>query len=164
MNLFKTISRLKWASIFALIKLCLNNVLMLWPTYKATKECMQISTEHFGRKHYQNGQANAFRHALWNILIAKKCIRYVKNLRSVLQWTKNITDWHEAAFFSKKLPMLMDYHNNEVGRILFSENENWTKEQFMEFLLTLVPDAIKITINTDLNTIKKELVYITNDH
>jgi len=35
---------------------------------------MQIATLNFGRKHYQNGQANAFRHALWNVLIAQKCM------------------------------------------------------------------------------------------
>ncbi len=164
MNLFKTISRLKWTSIFRLLRICLPNFLFLWPTYRATKECMQISTKHFGRKHYQNGQANAFRHALWNILIAKKCITLNQSIDKVLAWTKKITDWHEKAFFSNELPMNMDYHNNAVGRIVFGENPIWLEEQFVNHLLKLAFNAIKIDGASDLNLFKNQLVYISDDH
>lgn len=163
MNLFKTISRLKWPSLFRLVRLCLPHILLLWPTYKATKECMQISTLHFGRKHYQNGRANAFRHALWNILIAKRCLKQNQSVERVLTWAKNITDWHEQAFFSKVLPMKMDYHNNAVGRTIFRENLVWSKTEFVNFLLQLTQNAIKIDESIDLNPLKKQLIYISDD-
>ena len=164
MNMFKTISRLRVTSVLQLLWLCVPNFLLLWPTYKATKECMSISTHHFGRKHYQNGQANAFRHALWNILIATKSHKLNQSVEKILKWTKSITDWHEQAFFSKKLPMKMDYHNNAVGRKLFEENFEWSHDEFIKKLLLLTAEAIKIKEFTDLNLLKNQLVYISDDH
>ena len=107
MNLFKTILRVRPQSFWALLKLCMPNILLLWPTYKATKDCMKLSTEHFGRKHYQNGRGNAFRHALWNVLIAKYCHPVAASLERAVEWTKKITDWHEEAFFGKTLPIII---------------------------------------------------------
>ena len=164
MNLFKTISRVKPKSFWTLVKLCVPNMLLLWPTYRATKDCMQLSTEHFGRKHYQNGKANAFRHALWNILIAKYCHSFTVSLERALDWTKKITDWHEEAFFGQTLPMLMDCHNNEVGRNLYRGNANWTKETFLEALLKHTQSAIKVNQDFALNQYKNQLVYISDDH
>lgn len=125
---------------------------------------MAISTEHFGRKHYQNGQANAFRHALWNVLIAKYCTKSVNTVNRALAWAKKITDWHEETFFSKKLPMKMDFHNNEVGRNLFRDNVEWAEEKFISQLLSLTNSAIKVNKDTKLNQFKNQLVYLTNDH
>lgn len=164
MKVFKSISRVNPTSIWQLLKLGIGNMLFLWPTYLATKECMELATKHFGRKHYQNGPSNAFRHAFWNILIAKRCFQIVADTRRVLDWAKEITDWHERAFFSKKLPMKMDYHNNAVGRMLFEKNLNWSQVQFLEALLELTENAIKITENEDFNQCKNQLVYIRDDH
>ncbi len=164
MNLIGTLARLNFGKIWELLGLSLGHITFLWPTYRATRACMSISTKHFGRKHYQNGQANAFRHALWNVLIAKACFKGPKNLQKSISWTKRITDWHETAFFSKTLPMKMDYHNNAIGRWLFSEHWKWTEEQFIEQLLKLTHHALMLNEHTDLSTIKNQLVYITNDH
>jgi len=163
-NLIKTIARLNVTAIWKLARLSIVNFGYLWPTYKATKACMAISSQHFGRKHYQNGQANAFRHALWNVLIAKKCYALTKTVEKAVLWTKNITDWHEEAFFSKELPMKMDYHNNAFGRLLFREHWQWTEEQFINQLLLLTKEALKISEESDLNKIKNQLVYLADDH
>jgi hypothetical protein len=125
---------------------------------------MQIATLNFGRKHYQNGQANAFRHALWNVLIAQKCMSGKKVLSKVLNWTKLIADWHEEAFFSNELPMKMDYHNNAVGRTIFCNNLSYSQEQFIQLLLQLTQKAVKIDKNTGIKKYKNQLVYITDDH
>lgn len=164
MNPFKILTRIKPKGFWKLLKLSISNITFIWPTYSATKTCMQLSTEHFGGKHYQNGQANAFRHALWNVLIAKYCAKSANFVDRALTWTKKITDWHEETFFSKELPMKMDYHNNAVGRHLFHQHHQWPQEQFLESLLKLAEKAVKINESTDLNYLKNQLVFITNDH
>lgn len=164
MHLFKILSRIKPLGFWQLIKLAVPHVMFLWPTYRATQTCMQLSTAYFGRKHYQNGQANAFRHALWNVLITKYCTTSAKTITRALNWTKKITDWHEATFFSKELPMKMDYHNNEVGRNLFKEYPKWSQVAFVQRLLDLSTRAIKINSKIDLDQYKNQLVFITNDN
>ncbi len=124
---------------------------------------MSISGEHFQSKHFQNGKANAFRHGLWNILIAKRCLRHSSNFQKVLQWTKNITDWHEEAFFSHELPMKMDYHNNQVGRELLAIHKDKTENHLVEQLLELAGKAVKIDEKTALSELKNQLVYISDD-
>ena len=164
MNPIKFISRIKPIGFWHLIKLAVPHIQFLWPTYRATKNCMRLSTEYFGHKHYQNGQANAFRHALWNVLIAKYCTKSSKGMVRALNWTKQITDWHEQTFFGKELPMKMDYHNNEVGRSLFAEHPQWSQIVFVQQVLALTENAFKINLQTNLNQLKNRLVYITDDH
>lgn len=163
MKFLNIISRVSIKHIWKLVLLCLPNLGKLWPTYRATKACMQIANERFGRKHYANGPANAFRHALWNVLIAKNCKGSATTIEGLLQWTKKITDWHEAAFFSKELPMKMDYHNNRVGRELFGSHPDWHLSQFLSKLMELTENAVKIDYKTDLQLLKNQLVYISND-
>ena len=64
----------------------------------------------------------------------KRCYNLNKNVEQVLQWTKDITDWHEKAFFSASLPMHMDYHNNHVGRNLFKNNLTLEQDDFVATL------------------------------
>lgn len=163
MNLLKTIRKARLGQLLNLFRLCMAHVDFIRPTFNATKRCMQLSTEHFGRKHYLNGQANAFRHALWNVLIGKTCWKGRKGIDRVVQWTKKITDWHEEAFFSQELPMKMDFHNNAVGRILFETKKEWTEDQFIQHLLHLTAAAVKIDRRTDLGMLTGQLVYISND-
>lgn len=164
MNIFKIISRIKPVGFWHLLKLAVPHFLFLWPTYQATKNCMAISTEHFGKNHYQNGQANAFRHALWNVLIAKYTAKSKSQVKRALHWAKKITDWHEETFFSKELPMKMDFHNNEVGRNLFRENVEWAEEKFISQLLSMTNNAIKVNKDMKLNQFKNQLVFISNDY
>ena len=164
MKVLKTIARVDLADMWLLLRLSVFHLNYVLPTFRATKECMRISSDHFGRKHYQNGQANAFRHALWNVLIAKFCARRKLNVTRAINWTKKITDWHEKAFFSKSLPMKMDYHNNAVGRWLFESNSGCSKEEFINSLLALTAKAIQISKESNLELYKNQLVYITNDH
>ena len=164
MKILRILGRIRWNSFLSLVRISLPNFLLLWPTYRATKDCMRISTQYFERKHYQNGPPNAFRHALWNILIAKYSYSFSSTLEKALDWAKEITDWHEEAFFSKPLPMAMDFHNNTVGRWLFSENFNWSNEQFIEKLLLLTQKAVKINKDSPIDQYKNQLVYISDEH
>ena len=64
-------------------------------TVLATYQTFRISQKHFPNIHWKHNKANAFRHALWNVLIAKKSSVFSKNNEKILDWTKTITDWHE---------------------------------------------------------------------
>ncbi len=160
MNLFKTISRIRFKSFWQLVMLCVPNIMLLWPTYVATKTSMRLSTEHFGRKHRENGPANAFRHALWNYLIALKCTKWSKNEGRVLRWTKNITDWHEFAFPNRQLAKKMDLHNNEVGRNLFLEYSESSIDHIVEKLQKMTEDSVYIEKEEALKSLKNQLVHI----
>jgi uncharacterized protein DUF6973 len=160
MNILKAFRRLKPIGIWKLLKLCLAHILFVVPTIRATQKCMQISTVHYQRKHYLNSRANAFRHALWNYLIAKYCTKWSKNRDNVLLWTKSITDWHEFAFSNEALAQKMDLHNNGIGRTLFVKNENESVVEVIEILMDKTKESLFINLSTDLKSLPNTLVHI----
>lgn len=140
--------------------LALKNPLFIWPTFKATQETVNLSYHYYQRKHHENGPANAFRHALWNYLIVKKCTKWSKSKEKVLRWAKNITDWHEHAFPNRELARKMDLHNNEVGRSLFLEHENDDFDDVIEKLLKMTEASVYIKEAAVLKSLKNKLVHI----
>nr|WP_228236777.1 hypothetical protein [Muricauda sp. M10] len=121
---------------------------------------MKISTAHYGKLHYKNGPANAFRHALWNCMIAQRCFRWNKNEIKVLDWAKKITDWHEEAFPNKPLAKAMDLHNNAVGRSIFEQNIGKSEQEIIAILKEMTSQSISIEENTDTSQLKNQLVHI----
>ncbi len=159
----KTLTKVRLHKLLELANMALQHLDFLYPTYLATKQCMAVSTKYFQRKHYNNGQANAFRHALWNYLIALKCTDRSKNLDRVLSWTKCITDWHETAFVNRPLAQRMDLHNNAVGRTFFIKEKINTKDAAIAYFLELATRSIKITENSTLKEFPLTLVHINDD-
>jgi hypothetical protein len=157
------ISVLKLVSFKHILKgilLGLSRPFFILPTLKATKDCMKISTDHYGKLHYKNGQANAFRHALWNSLMAQRCFYWKKNEEVVLDWTKKVTDLHEQAFPNKPLAKAMDLHNNAVGRSIFEQNIGKSEEEIIAILKEMTSQSIIIEENTDISQLKNQLVHI----
>ncbi|WP_129654010.1 DUF6973 domain-containing protein [Flagellimonas olearia] len=130
------------------------------PTIRATKDCIRISADNYGRLHHENGPANAFRHALWNYLIAKRCFRIRHDKDSVLQWAEKITDWHEHVFPNTELAKTMDFHNNAVGRLVFRENPEKTESEIIELLKSMTLVSVKIDSNTKLASLKTQFIHI----
>ena len=160
MNPFSAVKRVSLKNILKGILLGLSRPLFIFPTLKATKDCMKVSTAHYGKLHHKNGPANAFRHALWNCLIAQRCFRWGKNKDIVLDWAKKVTDWHENAFPNKALAKTMDLHNNEVGRFIFKENIEKSEEEIIAILQKMTRESIKIEEGADLSEFKNQLVHI----
>ncbi len=76
-----------------------------------------------------NSEGDAFRHALWNALIAKHNGPSFNKVSKAVAWAKEFTDTHEK-YGQKSILALetpMDYHNNEFGRDYFSRVA-WTKK------------------------------------
>ncbi len=163
MNPIKTLRRLDSNSIWALIKHCVTSPWFILPTLSATKRCMLVSTQLYGRSHYKNGPANAFRHAFWNYLIAKRCHKWQKNNEAVLSWTKKITDWHEGAFPNRELAKKMDLHNNEVGRFLFQNQPSQTENQITDTLKQMVLASVKVDAISDLQSLQNRLIHIIDE-
>ena len=159
----KTLTKVRLLKLLELAGLALKHLDFVYPTFLATKQCMAVSTKHFQRKHYNNAQGNAFRHALWNYLIALKCTNRSKNKERVISWTKRITDWHETAFINRPLAQRMDLHNNGVGRMLFMKGKINSKDAAIAYFLELATNSIKITENSTLENYSLRLVHITDD-
>ncbi len=160
MKLLKALSRVGFKKVWALLILGLKNFPFVIPTILATRHCIGISTRNYGRSHYKNGPANAFRHALWNYLIANRCLRWWKNEKWALRWAKQITDWHEEAFQNVALARAMDYHNNEVGRAIFVKYKNDEPDQVVQLLIQMTEKSIPINSESELAAVSIHLVHI----
>ena len=113
MSIWKVIKSLKYKQLKSAFFLFLKKPLFVYPTLKATVTSYKISQKEFPKTHYLNGKANAFRHALWNIIICNECNKWVINIEKAVSWAKTITDWHEELSPNKPLDKAMDLHNNK---------------------------------------------------
>jgi len=161
MNIWKTIQRLKIKQLFVLSKTLLKNPNYILPTYKATKETLKICDKKFGESHHHNNKANAFRHALWNFLIAEKCFQKNNSVEKAIAWAKEITDLHENLSPNKALAKTMDLHNNQIGRALFRQ-KNASKKS-LEILQQKMKKAVKISSTEEAKTHINNLIYLKED-
>ena len=161
MNLFSVLKQLSFKNILKVIFIGLRHPHFTIPTLKATKECMKVSSELYGRLHYKNGPANAFRHAFWNYLIAKKCLKWQQNKAAVLNWAKKITDWHEDAFPNKPLARKMDLHNNAVGRLVFQNYFEQTEREAVEMIKKMALNSRLVDTSSNFADFENQLVHIT---
>lgn len=160
MNLVAIAKRVDFKNMLKGLMIGLSRPHFIWPTIKATKDCIAISTKNYGKQHHKNGPANAFRHTFWNYLIAKRCFKWQNNEETVLNWAKKVTDWHEDSFPNKQLPKAMDLHNNEVGRFIFAQNTEKSEQEIVEQLKKMALESIKIDESSDLSEYKNRMVHI----
>ncbi len=160
MRVWQSLKRIRPNSLWELSILAVKYPLFLHPTVIATKECMRISTLYYGREHYRNTPANAFRHAFWNYLIAHKCAKWSNQQLKVLQWTKAITDWHENAFVNRELPRKMDFHNNDIGRMVYSQNNTNNVGSVIQLLRNKAQNALQIKSPDSISLASDNLVYL----
>ncbi len=128
MRLWRLIRILKPAQLWKLFKLCFRHPLMIRPTLKATRATVSLSNANYGKEHHKNTPANAFRHAIWNYLIAQKCSSWSKDSQRILDWTQKITDLHEELLPNKPLAREMDLHNNKVGRKIYAKEPELSEQ------------------------------------
>ncbi|MBT8312668.1 MAG: hypothetical protein KJO94_00225 [Eudoraea sp.] len=155
MNLWRQLKSLDISALWALLKLCLRHPFRVIPTIRATRECVSVCDQHFGKTHHRNSPANAFRHALWNYYIARECNKGDGGHSKILEWTKKITDWHEVFSKNDFLAREMDLHNNRLGRLLFGQDPNMEAEEIITLLKSKLTTSIKISTPEDLQTVDK---------
>ena len=160
MNIWKRISRLSLKQFLKLSLLFARNPLLIIPTLKATKEAMSICDDLFGRSHHLSNRANAFRHAIWNILISEKTLKHTKNAPQSVIWAEKFTNLYEKVTQNDPLDEAMDLHNNEIGRSVFLEKNGIKTQDLIDFMLKKMENAQKIATIEDIEHNKNELVYI----
>lgn len=114
--------------------------------------------------HHTNGKPNAFRHALWNILICKQIFRISKNQEKSLVWTKKITDLHEKIAPNEPLETAMDLQNNKAGRCYFRELKNASDEEIVCFLEDKLTNAKVIHEIHHIDNDYNDLVYLLEEN
>ncbi|MFV0531035.1 MAG: DUF6973 domain-containing protein [Flavobacteriales bacterium] len=100
-------------------------------TQKASTEAANLTIEKFGSSDY-NGSGDAFRHALWNALIAKYCGSVTNSVDKAVNWAEKFTNTHEECGSSALLESKMDLHNNDFGQRYFYKVA-WVEEKQVWF-------------------------------
>ena len=155
----KVIKNLKFKQINALFVWFLKHPIFMYATFKATFKTLKVAEKEFPKIHGGHNKANAFRHAYWNIIIAKECAKYSSDTNKVLNWTKKITDWHEEFSPNALMPKRMDLHNNEFGRKSYLVLKNKSDLEISKVLITEIDKAIKISEVSKLEKINN-LVFL----
>lgn len=158
--LWRIFNGLDYKQLFGLLALFLRNPLYTIPTIFATKDCMAIAQREYGNKHHLSNPANAFRHALWVILIIRKCLKWKNNEEKAIAWAKSFTDWHEDFSPNEPLEHAMDLHNNQVGVSFYEEIKDKTEEEIVSFLKEKASEAVKIKTVDEVDKFENKLVYI----
>lgn len=135
-------------------KALLSKPAFFLPTIWATIESVLFSELNFQEPHGGRGIANAFRHAAWNLLIARNCSAFTTTEQSI-DWAKTITDFHEECFPNEEFDREMDLHNNRIGRDFYRSIAH-QKLSKLE-MITQLMDKSKSAIGTqNLEEIKKK--------
>ncbi|WP_073215080.1 DUF6973 domain-containing protein [Aequorivita viscosa] len=160
MKILSRIWELKFSKLWRLAWIGVKNPFLVMPTNQATLHTMQICDRIYGHTHHGDNKANAFRHALWNILIAKRVLKIVKTDEKALQWSDKITTLHETLMPNPPLEMEMDLHNNMMGRKLYLELQDASEEKIIEFLKVKLEEAVQIKTVEETENLKDFLVFI----
>ncbi|MBV1888404.1 MAG: hypothetical protein KUG51_03865 [Urechidicola sp.] len=160
MSVGKIISGLNLKQLLSLVGWFFKHPLYMICTISATMQAFKIVQKEFPNIHGLDNKANAFRHALWNLLIARKCLRVEKDLEAVLNWTTQITNWHEDFSPNKELMRVMDLHNNMIGREMFKLNQGKEMEELQVELKRKLSDAVLVSSVKEISQLNDTLVYL----
>ena len=158
MKILSRLGELNVSKLWRLAWIGLRNPLLVVPTHTATMRTMDICDRIFGNAHNADKSANAFRHALWNVLIAKRVLRFVRSEEKAILWAEKITTLHETLMPNKPLEREMDLHNNEVGRHFFMELKNSSEEEIILFLNKKAEEAVQVSSVEEAQKFKNVMV------
>ncbi len=160
MKIRSIVQRFNFWQLIRLAFLMLQRPTYIFPILYATKETMSICNELYGKEHHKNGVENAFRHALWNVLICKKVFESCNSVTKSIIWAEKVTDLHEKLAPNKVLATAMDLHNNRIGRGYFRDIKNYSQEEIVTFLKEQIPSAKFVAAIDDIDRYYEELVFI----
>lgn len=160
MTLVQVIKAISFKSLPSLVGLALYYPLFVIPTLQATRKTVKIAQREYGNAHKGNTKANAFRHALWNVLIAKHCLKWKNNKDKVVQWTEKITTKHEDLAPNPPLERAMDLHNNHMGQRWSEALLEVSEHIIIDKLKQHAENARKVSIVNEITNEQEQLVYI----
>ena len=157
MKFWELIKLLNFNQLKSLFLIFIKHPLYVYPTFKATSNSVYIAQKEFPNIHGKSNKANAFRHALWNILLVRAYTSENKSLKKSLKFAKAITLWHENFSPNKPIEKRMDLHNNAVGRMLVSE---WvSKGKLPEVKEIIIFLHQKLTLSKQISNIDEAQLY-----
>lgn len=166
MTFWKLIRSLKFTQLKSIGILFFKRPLFVLPTIRATFISYKTTEKRYPKTHHLTGKANAFRHALWNMLICNECVKWKNDIDKAVTWAKITTDWHEEFSPNKALARAMDLHNNDVGRCLFLDLYNGQNKLKTNYLINYLTEklntSVKVISEDDIKDNPKLLVYITD--
>ncbi|RZS99168.1 DUF6973 domain-containing protein [Aquimarina brevivitae] len=160
MNIWRVIKGLAFKELRRLALLFIRHPLKIYPTFRATKETIAICDRLYDKVHHGHGPANAFRHALWNALIARHAYAITGNAEAAASWVKQFTDLHEELSPNNAIEKAMDLHNNRIGRELFLMNPENSTAAIMELIRSQVAEAVLISKQQDIKKYPNQLICI----
>jgi hypothetical protein len=115
----------------------------------------------YNNTHHKSNKANAFRHALWNVLICRNVIKYAKNKQKSVFWAQKVGDLYEKVTQNEILDQEMDLHNNTVGRIFFLNHFDQKEVKIIDLLQKMSQKAQKTDKIEEMRQHRNDLVYLT---
>jgi hypothetical protein len=161
-KIWKRIQQLSISQLWKFSILFLKHPLLIFPTLNATKRTFEICNEHFGNSHHRSNAANAFRHALWNILICKYSLDKIKNKQKSVFWAQKVGDLYEKVTQHKPLDEAMDLHNNAVGRIYFLNLIDKNEQEIVDYLLEKMKNSRNVTTIDKMKQFYNEMIHSEN--
>ena len=128
-------------------------------TLNASAKAMQVASKEYGNKHSKSNKANAFRHALWSILLGQAVFKKSQDLKKAKAWSEKVTTLHEKLAPNSTLDRCMDLHNNEIGRNFLDNLITSSEEETITFLKQKAAQAKQINNPEDVDM--ENLVYIS---
>lgn len=161
MKIWSRIAKMSIRQLILLSSAVIQRPKLIFPLLRATQRTLEICNVHYGRDHFANNKTNAFRHALWNILICRKTNKKLKNDQKSVIWTQKITNLYEKVTKNDILDELMDLHNNQIGRKLFLDKKGLNELEIVHLLQKMLHFALKVEQKEDFDQRIDELVYIS---
>ncbi len=164
MDSWKLLNTLNYKQLFSLFLIFIKQPLYIYPALKATSNSMLIAQKEFPNIHGKNNKANAFRHALWNILLVLEMLKWCKNSEKAILFAEKITTWHEDFSPNNPLETAMDLHNNQVGiqiiTSLLKQSKTLTSSEAIKWVHQKLKTSIIVFNTDDFEKNTNELVYL----
>ncbi|EDM45435.1 hypothetical protein SCB49_06497 [unidentified eubacterium SCB49] len=160
MKIWTRIRKLSIRQLWKFSILFLKHPLLIIPTIRATKRTFEICNDHFGNAHHKSNTANAFRHALWNVLICKNTLKSTKNKQKSVFWAQKVSDLYENVTQNKPIEQAMDLHNNAVGRIYFLNLLDKEEQEIIAFTQDKMKSAKKVNDIVAMKQYQNEMVFL----
>ena len=160
MSIWGRITKLNLDQLCKLSLLFLSRPQYIIPTISATKKTLLVCDRLYKDTHHQSNKANAFRHALWNVLICRKVMKYSKNKQKSVFWAQKVGDLYEKVTQNEFLDEAMDIHNNAIGRIFFLNNIEQNDGEMIDLLQKMTQNAQKTKTIEAMQCHQNKLVYL----
>ena len=144
----------QWKQLKGVIGFFFRHPFLLLSALPATWQCVGICDHLFGNTHHKHNKANAFRHALWNMLLMRNALKTGSSLEDATKWAQEFTDWHEDFSPNKEPARSMDFHNNAVGRLLYREKFNMKRVKNIQITQALLPLLEKAVLTENIEEVR----------